>query len=256
MLAVAIGAGRAEKALEKRISVSFASPPFVECLEELREKTGIAYAVDGRELDGDVLKRPVTLRLKNARARKATRMVSITVEEMIVPEREVTSALSKLGCSLLTRTAAQRLRKKATVTKAASLLCFNGQRTRSHGGSNRSILADFDVCGAAVDPVMMSMNTGVSLDVLPRVSVDGKAVLLDFRLESCGEPEIMTFEYLECHATPGSDGPALLPGSVETPRRELTLFRSSFKLPLGKTAVFFAGDGTKAFLVSAEIVRP
>ncbi len=158
--------------------------------------------------------------------------------------------------SFLTQAEAEELRTRAVEAKSANVVCMNGQKVRSIGGSFRRFLADFDAEDGSYVPVMGNLNVGLSLTARPQLSWDGGAVALELEMASHGAPEIVTFRPFGGPGQGKADGDAFVPGALELPRMKVIILSPCFRLPLGMSALFRAGEENTAFLVSAELVRP
>lgn len=184
--------------------------------------------------------------------REALRTIAVTVEELILPEEEA----KRLWPSILTQTEAGRLRKEALEARSVNVVCMKGQKVRSIGCAFKRFLADFDVKDGAYVPVMGSLNIGLSLTAKPELTWDARAVQMELDIASYGEPEIITFRPFSGPATGEASNEALVPGALELPRMKVIILSPRFELPLGMSALFWAGEQNRAFLVSAEPVQP
>ncbi|MHC5053721.1 MAG: hypothetical protein ACYTKD_03270 [Planctomycetota bacterium] len=234
----------------------------------VEERGGKLVIVQATEVHEEI-ERLLGLLRKNER-----RMVSFHVRALRAPSSEVKRALERTARDgTLEADAIERLTRLGRLEPGRLLAttrftCFNTQRTHGWGGERTDYVGDLEISGDSYDPVVLQLRQGLSADVRPVVSDDGRAMIQELRLGYSypGNAEFTDFRPVgeevpaEVDAAPN---PVPAPGALQLPRLPVTEFATTVRMPTGSTMMFAASppDGAAGgddeeivFLVTATAV--
>lgn len=218
-------------------------------LEELRRTSGRMVALEGRYLSVD-----------------AGVWKSILGKEADKPSYFLDEAQSKA----LEEAVASG---NASIVEQGRTTCYNAQRVNIATVRQRSYVMDYttvvQVSTVGMDPDIGYMQDGMVLDLRPVILNEGKALHLEVRATLAGgsAATLREFSVPAPKATanagkegkdgfPAGEGASVGGGTLELPDMDFQTFRSTVRIPNGKTAIFastsrMAGTKDKRILVLA-----